>query len=58
MNQIRVHQEIRVEKKILRLPVGHDVVLLTHDDDAGRNLLDNIQVLRAEDEAFIFFRPL
>ena len=58
VHQIRPNQEIRVEEKILRLPVRHDVVLCPHDDDAGGNLLDNIQVLRAEDEAFIFFGPL
>jgi len=58
MNQIGLNQKIRVEKEIFRLAVGHDVVLFTHDDGAGGNLLDNIQVLRTEDEAFVFFRPL
>jgi hypothetical protein len=58
VNQIRSHQEIRVEKKILRLPVRHDIVLCPHDDDAGGNLLDNVQILRTEDEAFVFLRPL
>ena len=58
MHQIRPHQEIRVEEKIFRLTVGHDVVLLTHDDNAGCNFLHDIQVLRAEDDAFVFFRPL
>ena len=58
VDKIRPHQEIGVEKKILRLPIRHDVVLRPHDNDAGGNLLDNIQVLRAEDEAFIFFGPL
>ena len=58
MNQIGLNQEIRVKQKIFRLTVGHDVVLLTHDDDAGGNFLHDIQILRAEDEAFVFFRPL
>ena len=58
MNQIGLNQKIRVEKKILRLAVSLDVVLFTHDDDTGGNLLHDIQVLRAEDEALIFFRPL
>ena len=42
MNQIGLNQEIRVKQKIFRLTVGHDVVLLTHDEDTGGNLLDNI----------------
>ena len=58
VHQIGLNQEIWVEQEILWLPVRHDVVLCPHHDDAGRNLLDNIQVLRAEDEAFICFRPL
>ncbi len=58
MHQIGLNQEIRVRQKIFRLPVRHDIVLRPHDDDAGGNLLDNIQVLSAEDEAFIFFGPL
>ena len=58
MHQIGLNQKIRVKKKIFRLAVGQDVVLLTHDDDAGGNFFDNIQILRAEDEAFVFFRPL
>ena len=58
MNQIRPHQEIGVEKKILRLPVGHDVMFFTHNDNAGCNFLNDIQVLRAEDDAFVFFHPL
>ena len=58
MHQIGPNQKIRVKKKIFRLAVGQDVVLLTHDDDAGGNFLHDIQILRAENEAFIFLCPL
>ena len=58
MHQIRPHQEIGVEKKILRLPVGYDIVFLAHDDNACGNFFHDIQVLRAEDDAFVFFHPL
>ena len=58
MNQIGLYQEIGVKQKIIRLPVSHQVVLLAHDDDAGGNFFHDIQILRAENEAFIFFRPL
>ena len=58
MHQIGLNQEIGIEQKIFRLTVRHDVVLFTHDDDAGSDFLHDIQILRAEDEAFVFFRPL
>jgi hypothetical protein len=58
MHQIRPHQKIGVKKEFFRLAVRHDIVLRPHDDDAGGNFLDNIQILRTEDEAFVFLRPL
>ena len=58
MHQIGLNQEIRVKQKIFRLAVGHDIVFLAHDDDAGGNFLHDIQILRAENKAFVFFRPL
>ena len=48
MYQIGRYQKIGVKQKIFRLPIGHDAVLLTHDDDAGGNFLHDIQILRAE----------
>ena len=57
MNQIGPHQKIRIEEKIIRLSVCQYVMLSSHNDDARRNLLDNVHVLRAEDEAFVSFRP-
>ena len=58
MHQIRPHQKIGAEEKIIRLAIGYDVVFLTHNDNAGCNFIHDIQVLRAEDDAFVFFHPL
>ena len=57
MHQIGLNQEIGIEQKIFRPAVRHDVVLFTHDDDAGGDFLHDIQILRAEYEAFVFLRP-
>jgi hypothetical protein len=58
MHQIGFNQEIGVKQKIFRLAVCHDIVFLAHDDNAGGNFLHDIQILRAENKAFVIFCPL